>query len=528
MILGKEASPWFIRGLAFGQGHLSGKWRMFVKNGPTPRIRFEDVTVSFGAIRALKGISLEVAPGEVVGLLGHNGAGKSTLVNVACGVVPLSSGQVFVNGTAVKHAASPGLMHQMGIHVVHQDPAVLPNLTLGENLLLKNSEFGHRRGDLARAKTALRRVGLTDDLNVPTRALGMGGRQLLSIARGLLEEVPQALFLDEPAASLGADDAERLHSFVRELAKAGSAVVYVSHRLRDIVEMCSRYVVLRDGVVVEDAAMAGLTTEGLARALTGSHDLAEPENKNQIASSRPVVLSSSKGLQIREGEIVGLFGMAGGEQFQVLAQIFGMVPNEHLVWDGNDYRPKNPRDAISRGVHMVQADREADSLFHNLSARDNVITPWLGKLPDLRSSSPRNRFARSIYDQSRERLGIKGPQGEAPIDAFSGGNRQKHVLARWMVPKAPKLLLLAQPTQGIDEQSKNEIATALRTLAKTGVPILVASAESDEISRICDRAYVLVDNNYYPEESGPDFDARLLSRLLDRSRQTNLTAREMQ
>lgn len=483
-------------------------------DGSTPRIRFNDVVVRYGAIEALSGISLEASAGEVVGLLGHNGAGKSTLVNVACGVVPIHSGSISVNGIDLPRNLSPGAVHRLGVHVVHQEPAVLPNLTIGENLLLKNDRFGRRNSDLAKASSALLKVGLPDDLNVPTRALGLGGRQLLSIARGFMEDSPQVLFLDEPAASLGVEDAERLHNFIRKLAQDGATIFYVSHRLRDVLEVCDRYVILRDGSMVQNAPISGLTAEGLAQALTGSHHSEVRKSSSERESSGKVLLSSGKGLEVHEGEIVGLFGMAGGEQFQLLAQLFGMLPSEDLVWQGKNYRPKNPKDAMSHGVHMVQADREADSLLHNLSARDNVVVPWLGELKGLRSSGPRNRVASAIYSSSRDEFSIKGPPGDAPVDSFSGGNRQKHVLARWIMPKAPKLLLLAQPTQGIDEQSKNEIANALRALADTGVPIVVATAESDEITRLCDRAYVVVNGAYYRENAGPNFDSRLLARLL--------------
>jgi ABC-type sugar transport system ATPase subunit len=473
------------------------------------------VSVTYGPITAIENISLTARPGEIIGLLGHNGAGKSTLVNVACGVVSINSGSIFINDVPVSHSSSPRQMQRLGVHVVHQEPAVCLNLSVADNLLLGHSKTGHRRQDLAKAAAALSQVGLSVELSMPTRALGLGGRQLLSIARGLLEDTPRVLFLDEPAASLGQRDAERLHELVYDLAQRGVTVFYVSHRLRDIVQVCHRYIILRDGKLVDDQPMAGLTSRGLAQTLTGTQG--NVISKSPKKEPGRVLLSSPLGIEVREGEIVGLFGMAGAEQFEILAQLFGMLPCKGFTWLGQDYRPQSPREAIERGVHMVQADREQDSLLSNMNSRDNVVIPWLGKLPGLRTNSPQNKTARIIYAKSRELFGVVGPSAEAPIGSFSGGNRQKHVLARWIVPKAPQLLLLAQPTQGIDESSKNEIAAALRGLADTGVPILVASAESDEISRICDRAYVLIDGHCHSEVSGDDFDERLLSRLLSQS-----------
>ncbi len=490
------------------------------------RIQFIDVSVRYGALLAVENISLEARAGEVLGLLGHNGAGKSTLVNVACGAVAIDSGAIVLDGKEVPAHSSPRSMQRLGVHVVHQEPAICTNLSVVDNLLLGNSQVRGRKRDFAKAAAAISKVGLEVDLDMPTHALGLGGRQLLSIARGLLETEPRVLFLDEPAAALDQKDADRLHEFVLDLARSGVTVFYVSHRMRDIAEVCSRYIILRDGALVEDQAMHGFTPRRLAEALTGSRSLA----KSEVAGGRkigPVVLSSPRGFEVRKGEIVGLFGMAGGEQFHILAQLFGMAPGSDLIWLGQAYKPKSPMDAMASGVHMVQADRERDSLLGNMNALDNVIAPWIGKLPGIKFSNPRNRTAKALYEESRQRFSISGPTAEAPIGSFSGGNRQKHVLSRWIVPRIPQLLLLAQPTQGIDEASKNEIAIALRRLADSGVPVLVASAESDEISRNCDRAYVFADGECHAEESGNDFDERLLSRLLAKRDQSGVGQRRI-
>lgn len=319
--------------------------------------------------------------------------------------------------------------------------------------------------------------------------------------------------MDEPAASLGQEDADRLHELVLDLARAGATVFYVSHRLKDIVAVCGRYIILRDGALVEDESMQGLTSRGLAQSLTGGHLIATSDVRS-VPKTEPVILSSPRGLEVRKGEIIGLFGMAGGEQFNILGQLFGMLPGNDFDWLGHSYKPRSPMDAVASGVHMVQADREMDSLLGNMNALDNVIVPWIGKVSGIKFPSPNNRASKAAYADSRQLFNISGPSSAAPVGSFSGGNRQKHVLARWIVPKVPRLLLLAQPTQGIDENSKNEIANALRSLANSGVPIIVASAESDEISRLCNRAYVFANGECYEEESGQDFDERLLSRLL--------------
>lgn len=493
---------------------------------PKPRIAFSEVSVRYGALLAVKKISLTAQPGEIIGLLGHNGAGKTTLVNVACGAVTIDSGTILIDGEPVSAGANPRTMQKLGVHVVHQEPAIAVNLSVADNLLLGNSSARSRKQDLKMASAALAKVGLRVDLDTPTQALGLGGRQLLSIARGLLEDEPRVLFLDEPAASLGQEDANRLHDLVRELAREGVAIFYVSHRLRDIVEVCDRYVVLRDGQLIKDEPMQGLSARVLAESLTDSRASSSELRHRTSHDSAPIVLSSPVGIDVRRGEIVGLFGMAGAEQFRVLAQLFGMEAGSSFVWKGHPFAPRSPREAIAKGVHMVQADRERDSLLDNMNAKENIIIPWLGKTKGLEFPSRRNRTAERLYSQARQRFGIAGPSSEAPIGSFSGGNRQKHVLGRWIVPKTPELLLLAQPTQGIDEASKDEIASALRNLADSGVPILVASAESDEISRICDRAYVFIDGSCFPESAGDDFDERLMARLLAREALSGTYAEE--
>lgn len=483
---------------------------------PQPLLALSDVDVTYGAIKALEGVSVSFAAGEIVGLLGHNGAGKSTLVNVACGAVAPSAGEIELRGQPVPLPTSPRLMQARGLHVVHQEPAVLPNLTVLDNLWLGRNHGRKSEKEAGSAREALAKVGLSVPLDMPVGALNLGARQLLSIARGLLDDSLTVLFLDEPAASLGQDDADRLHSLIQGLAKSGTGVVYVSHRLRDIAAVCSRYVVLRDGRLVEDRPMGDLTATRLAATLTGSEGHRGFPQSRVTGQQAPIELRSSNGIEARKGEILGLFGMAGAEQFQFLKDLFGISQGSATVqWQGRELILRNPADAIKQGIHMVQADREKDSLVGTLNAISNVMLPWYRR----RQGFPRFRKGDvdRVYARSRAELSIKGPPGLAPIGAFSGGNRQKHVLARWMVPVKPRLLLLAQPTQGIDETSKREVREALWRLSDTGITVLVASAESDEIAELCDRAYVVLNGEFSEVSRSPAFEEDLLAILLTTS-----------
>jgi ABC-type sugar transport system ATPase subunit len=351
---------------------------------------------------------------------------------------------------------------------------------------------------------------------MPVGALSLGSRQLLSIARGLLDDSLTVLFLDEPAASLGQDDADRLHSLIVGLAENGTAVVYVSHRLRDIASVCSRYLVLRDGRLVSDRPMGDLTAKGLAATLTGSEGSYGYPAARQVAEPTAIELKSDNGIEVRRGEILGLFGMAGAEQFQFLKDLYGIGHQTAKVsWRGRELEVRKPEDAIRRGIHMVQADRERDSLVGTMDAISNFMLPWYRRRTGFQRFN-KNEI-QQVYGRARRELSIKGPPGLAPIGAFSGGNRQKHVLARWMVPVEPKLLLLAQPTQGIDETSKREVREALWRLSDSGITIVVASAESDEIAELCDRSYVVVGGRFIEVLRSATFEEDLLMTLLTTS-----------
>jgi ABC-type sugar transport system ATPase subunit len=476
-------------------------------------IEFQSVSVSFGPIVALKNVSFSVGRGEILGLLGHNGAGKSSAVNVATGAVPLSSGRVLIDGNAVPKSLTPRLAGRLGLGVVHQEPALAQNLSIYDNLFLGREIEGSLSDKRAIAGEAMSAVKMNAPLGTRVSDLKLGERQLLDIARSMVGTGLKVLFLDEPTAALGKVETDKLHEIIRMLSAAGTAVIYVSHRLRDIQEICTRFVVLRDGEKAADEPISNLTPKLLARTLTAAKGSDAADNRSLPLPKRdgPYPLSG-KGMKFREGEIVGLFGMAGGEQFTFLSSLFGMSPPDGLFLDGKPFHPRSPRDAISRGFFMVQADRENESILGNLSASENVVLPWQPKLQGKFGIDP-NQIGK-VYSNSREIFSVHGPAGTAPIGAFSGGNRQKHVLARWLVPATPRVLLLAQPTQGVDESSKEDIRNVLRRYADRGLTILVASAESDEVARVCDRAYVLVEKGVSEVIGGKGFEERLMDELL--------------
>ncbi|MFT4044036.1 MAG: sugar ABC transporter ATP-binding protein [Gordonia sp. (in: high G+C Gram-positive bacteria)] len=472
------------------------------------RLVLARLTVDFGAARALDGVDLTFAPGEIVGLLGHNGAGKSTLVNAVTGAVRPTGGRLFLDGEPIS-ADTPKHAAELGITVIHQTPALAGNMSIIDNLYLGRPTTG--KGVAARnaARAALEKVGGGGlPLDMAVDSLALGERQIVDLARGMLMGTIKVLFLDEPTAALGRAETDAMHALIRTLAATGTTVVYVSHRLPDIIEVCDRIAILRNGRVVGQQQVSGLDAHSLAQALVP--DLGDEQFVP--ATPGPVVLEvdTPTPMSFCAGEVVGLFGVAAGEQFEVLCALYGSGDIQARL-HGRAYRPKTPRDAICHGVHMVAADRDRDGLVGAMSALDNVYLPWRGRRRVAGGASGRM----TGYMQARATLGIVGPGPEAPVSAFSGGNRQKHLLAAWLYPVAPKVLLLAQPTQGVDVRAKIDIRKAVRAAAANGATVLVASAENDEISQLCDRSYVLYNGSVADVPRTANFDAALLQNLLN-------------
>ncbi len=497
---------------------------MTVERGGPARARFEDLTVAFGPTRAVDGLSVELRVGEIIGLLGHNGAGKSTLLNVASGAVTWSEGRFVVDGKEIPRDAGPRRLAERGITVIHQEPALAPNLSVLDNLFLARRVRGGRARRRARAREALAAVGSTARLEDRVGQLSLGERQLVDLARGSLGGPIRLLLLDEPTAALGAKETALLHEQIRAFAAAGTTVVYVSHRLPDILDVCERILVMRSGRLVLDEPARGLTLDVLSQALAPG--VVRHRNEPAIAGAQAIAIDHhGTRLHAASGEVVGLFGMAAGEQFRILERLYGLAPDagggsadegtsadDAMTLAGAPFRPRGPRDAVRHGVHYVPADREVDGLIPAASASENVLLPWYRALGGRFWAGPRT--GRDRYLAARETFHVTGPDGGAPIGAFSGGNRQKHLLARWMSARRPDVLLLAQPTQGVDVGAKADITRALRALAAEGTAVLVASAEGDEIAATCDRAYVLRDGRCRALPSAPDLEERLLEALL--------------
>lgn len=485
-------------------------------------IRVTGLTVRYGPVVALDAVSLDIRAGEITGLVGHNGAGKSTLVNALTGSTRPAAGEIRLGGQVLDRTqvGDPHAMARLGDADHPPEPSLAGVLSIADNVTLHAEGERRPRAERIRiAREALAAVGSFLDPERLVSTLDFGERQIVDLARALRGDV-KVLLLDEPTAALGQAEAARLHRLLTDLAAQGRAVVYVSHRLRDIVEVCSRVVVLREGRIVMDRPNESLTAADLSEAVSPNAARLVTEERRAPPTRETLLRMGWKGAeyQVDRGEIVGLFGMAGGMQFAVARALYGLgAPDGTLMeLSGQRLKPQSPREAMQRGVCYVSADRERESLFHLMSALSNLCMPGLDKFS--RAGFLSKGRMREEYRHARGMLDIVGPSMNHSIAMFSGGNRQKHVLGRWLTGTAgARLLVLCQPNQGVDIGARADIARALRRAASDGLTVLVASSEVDEISLLTDRAWMCESDPWVEIPRSDDYERALMEALLRRT-----------
>jgi ribose transport system ATP-binding protein len=434
---------------------------------------------SFGGIRALRGVDFEVKPGEIVGLLGGNGAGKSTLMKVAAGIHRPDAGVVTIDGHAPQ---SPADAIRLGVSLVRQELVQATDLDAGSNVMLGHEPHHLGIVDRAalyrRARAALQRVGGDIDPYTPLRSLSSGQRQRVEIARALSLNA-KVLLLDEPTASLSESDAELLFALLDDLRKNGIAIVYVSHRLREVLRITERVVCMRDGQRVAELPTSQATLSTLVELLSGADgvetELAAPPQSEVLLSVRGRV-----SFDLHVGEILGLAGLVGAGRTSVLRELFGSRPCElDVSIGGRTLRLETPRDAMTEGFAYVPEERGSEGLILDMLVERNIA------LPSLKRFRLEDELA--IARPFMERFRIRGG-GSARM--LSGGNQQKIVLAKWMA-RTPTILLLDEPTRGLDVRAKHDVHDVIRELAASGTGVIVSSSEAEEIALLCHRAIVL-------------------------------------
>jgi ribose transport system ATP-binding protein len=472
-----------------------------------PLLVVDRVVKRFGGHTALAGVSMTVRPGEIIALAGENGAGKSTLMAICSGALLPDGGALRWDGTEITFRGTAEAQ-RAGIAIVHQEPQLVPSLSVAENLLLGHLPR-HRAGVVdwraveRIAAEALARVGLSLPLDRTVASLGPGVRQLLAIARAM-HGGARLLILDEPTSSLSLDDADRLARLVREVAGRGTAVIYISHRIEELRPLAHRLVVLRDGRVTLDAPLESVQPDALWTALAGrpQQDTSAPAAvANTGTQQHPLLdvegLSQANGLRsvslrVHAGEIVGLAGLVGSGRSRLLHAIFGhgearrgtvrvrAVSGWHVV--------RTVGEAISAGVGLVPEDRRRQGLVLGSSVAENITLAMPRHA--VQAGWIRHRRVRDAALQAITRLRIRTNGPSQPVRDLSGGNQQKVLLARWLRPET-RVLLMDEPTRGVDVGAKAEIHHYLRAAAGQGVGLLVASSDLPELIALCGRIYVM-------------------------------------
>jgi simple sugar transport system ATP-binding protein len=482
------------------------------------------ITKRYAGVTALDGVDFRVAAGEAVCLAGENGSGKSTLIKILAGVEPQTDGEIRIGGTT-HDRLSPRVSAAAGIMVIFQDFSLFPNLTVAENIGFATQLSEHRRLFSARdaralARSVLERIGVDIPVDARVETLPVAHKQLVAIARALASEA-RLIIMDEPTTALTEREVRSLLGIIRRLKEDGVAVVFVSHKLAEVLEVSERVVVLRNGRKVAEGPASEFDAASLTRHMTG-RDV--PEVPPPALQGTPETLMRVEGLNktgsfrdvtfdIRKGEVLGITGLLGSGRTSLAKALFGLVTPDSgtITLDGGPIPLGDPIAAAAAGVGYVPEDRLTEGLFLTQSILRNVS---IGRLDEhTRGGLLDRRSLVGEADAWLRRLRVKAPDAEAPVQSLSGGNQQRVVLARWLA-RAPRVLILNGPSVGVDVGSKSDIHDIIRDLAAQGLGVVVISDDLPELLSTCHRILVMRAGNIVDEiASGAISEADLAHKL---------------
>jgi rhamnose transport system ATP-binding protein len=486
-----------------------------------PVLELRNVSKRFGDVEVLSDVTLPLFGGRVHALAGENGAGKSTLVKIIGGIHQPSSGSILKDGDPIV-LGSPVESRRNGIAVVHQHPALFPDLTVAENVFIGRQPRSGGRIDwpfmLQRAAELLARLGVDLPVTAEVRHLGVSERQAIEIARALAIDA-RLLVLDEPTSALSGNEVVRVFNLVERLRMEGVAILFITHFIDEIMKLSDDVTVLRSGKHVATDRTSALTPEKIVRAMIGTkleaffpkETVALGDVTLRVEGLTGAGFVSNVDFDVRSGEILGFFGLVGAGRSEIANMLFGITAPDRgrVALEGEELKIESPADAIRRGICLVPEDRHRQGLVLPFSIRANESLPVLRSL-----SGPLGRIQRSreesIAREYSEKMRVVSSGIEQTAATLSGGNQQKVLLAKWLIPN-PKLLILDQPTRGIDVGAKAEIYRSISRLATTGVSTILISDDAEELIGMADRIVVFRSGKVVARETRGEFDrAQLL------------------
>ncbi len=488
----------------------------------TPVLEIRNVSKSFPGVKALDDVRFDVLPGEVHALLGENGAGKSTLIKIVSGVYRPDEGSVVILGEEVGFQ-SPLEAQAAGIATIYQELLLFPALSVAENIFMGHPPLT-RSGTVDWRAMRKKTVDLLESLDIhdlePTEivgALSIGNRQRVEIAKALSRDA-RILIMDEPTAALTEADVERLFDIVRKLRDRGVGIIYISHRLEEVFELADRVTVLRDGGYVGTSLVSDIGKDDLISMMVGRTietlfpkvDVEPGEIVLKVEALNRPPLTLDVDFSIRAGEIVGLAGLVGSGRSELAQAIFGVLPinSGSISLDGQKVEIANPRDARELGIAYVPEDRGIQGLIRPMTLRENLSLAVLEQL--TRGSFIDGRREQSLVGDAIKRFGIRASSSEHIVNKLSGGNQQKAVIAKWLATE-PKLLIMDEPTRGVDVGAKAEIHRLMGKLVERGLAILMISSELPEILGMSDRILVMREGRLVAEFSREKADQEAIA-----------------
>jgi ribose transport system ATP-binding protein len=485
----------------------------------------ENITKTFSGVTALSKVCLELHPGKVNAIIGENGAGKSTLMKILSGVYTEYDGQIIFNNRPIQFHNTREAQ-KAGIAIIHQELNLIPDLSICENIFL-GREITNAAGILqtkqmhTQAVNLLKRLHLNLDPDTKISDLKVGQQQVVEIAKALLLDA-EVIIMDEPTSAISESEAEVLFEIIAQLKRENKTIVYISHKLDDLFKIADRYIVLRDGKTIESGDKETMTFDNIVKKMVGREITRLKKSAGQAIKERLLSINNISlkrtgfhqlllkdiSFELCKGEILGIFGLMGAGRTELMETLFGLHSKEatgSIVVEGNKVRIESPIDAIRAGLALVPEDRKSDGLVPELDVKSNICLTTLDGLQTLGLLS--NKRESALAEKYINDLKIKTSSQGQLTRTLSGGNQQKIVLAKWLATK-PKVLMLDEPTRGIDINAKNEIYKLIQQLAHEGLGIIMVSSELPEIIAVSDRILVMAEGMITAEFNGGDADER--------------------